>query len=137
MVAGPKPSHPPRLVAGFVRAARIQLQMEATGSALLEIPAEVCERVAAQYEQHDRGRASAEWPAYLRQLDSSDPYWIIDYPAGYHNRAGRFSFADGHAEGQKWLEATTLVPPGQAHATHTSATDKDVQWLQSHCTNLR
>jgi prepilin-type N-terminal cleavage/methylation domain-containing protein len=70
-------------------------------------------------------------------LGASNPYWMIDYPSGYHNRAGRFSFADGHAEGQKWLEATTLVPLGQAHATHTSATDKDIQWLQGHCTYLR
>ncbi len=61
------------LMKEFVRAARIQLQMEATGSALLEIPVDVCERVAAQYERHDRGRASAEWPAYLRQLDTIDP----------------------------------------------------------------
>jgi ribulose-5-phosphate 4-epimerase/fuculose-1-phosphate aldolase len=61
------------LMKEFVRAARIQLQMEATGGELLEIPAEVCERVAAQYEQHDKGRASAEWPAYLRQLDTVDP----------------------------------------------------------------
>jgi ribulose-5-phosphate 4-epimerase/fuculose-1-phosphate aldolase len=61
------------LMKEFVRAARIQLQMEATGAELLEIPAAVCERVAAQYEKHDRGRASAEWPAYLRQLDTIDP----------------------------------------------------------------
>jgi hypothetical protein len=37
-----------------------------------EIAPEICERVAAQYEQHDRGRASAEWPAYLRLLDGID-----------------------------------------------------------------
>jgi ribulose-5-phosphate 4-epimerase/fuculose-1-phosphate aldolase len=61
------------LMKEFVRAARIQLRMEATGAELLEIPAAVCERVAAQYEKHDRGRASAEWPAYLRQLDVIDP----------------------------------------------------------------
>ena len=61
------------LMKEFVRAARIQLQMEATGAELREIPPDVCERVAAQYEKHDRGRASAEWPAYLRQLDAIDP----------------------------------------------------------------
>ena len=60
------------LMKQFVRAAKIQLMMEATGATLSEIPAEICEHVAAQYEQHDRGRASAEWPAYLRQLDSID-----------------------------------------------------------------
>ena len=64
------------LMKEFVRAARIQLTMEATHAKLLEIPPELCERVAAQYERHDRGRASAEWPAYLRLLDGIDP--------GYH-----------------------------------------------------
>ena len=61
------------LMKEFVRAARIQIMMESTGQELLEIPAQVCERVAAQYERHDKGRASAEWPAYLRQLDLLDP----------------------------------------------------------------
>jgi ribulose-5-phosphate 4-epimerase/fuculose-1-phosphate aldolase len=61
------------LMKGFVAAARIQIMMESTGQELLEIPAKVCEHVAAQYEKHDKGRASAEWPAYLRQLDTLDP----------------------------------------------------------------
>jgi ribulose-5-phosphate 4-epimerase/fuculose-1-phosphate aldolase len=60
------------LMKEFVRAARIQLMMEATGGPLLEIAPEVCEHVAEQYEHHDRGRASAEWPAYLRLLDGID-----------------------------------------------------------------
>lgn len=68
---------------------------------------------------------------------TSNPYWLIDYPADYHNGAARFSFADGHVESHRWLEPTTLVPLGQAHTTHTSATDNDVQWLQSHCTYLK
>ena len=61
------------LMKEFVRAARIQIMMESTGQELLEIPAHVCEHVAAQYEKHDKGRAPAEWPAYLRQLDTLDP----------------------------------------------------------------
>ena len=61
------------LMKEFCRAARIQLMMESTHAAVLEIPAETCERVAAQYEKHDKGRASAEWPAYLRMLDKIDP----------------------------------------------------------------
>jgi ribulose-5-phosphate 4-epimerase/fuculose-1-phosphate aldolase len=60
------------LMKEFVRAARIQLMMEATGEPVLEIAPAICEHVAAQYEQHDRGRASAEWPAYLRLLDGID-----------------------------------------------------------------
>ena len=68
---------------------------------------------------------------------TSNPYWMIDYPAGYHNGSGRFSFADGHVDGHRWLEPTTLVPLGQAHVTHTSATDRDAKWLQDRCTYLK
>ena len=71
-------------------------------------------------------------------VGASNPYWMIDYPGSYHNRAGRLSFADGHVEDHRWSEPTTLVPLGQAHnVTHTSATDRDVQWLQNHCTYLK
>ena len=71
-------------------------------------------------------------------VGAANPYWMIDYPAGYHNGSGRFSFADGHVEGHRWLEPTTLLPLGQAHnVTHTSATDQDTQWLQDHCTYLK
>jgi prepilin-type N-terminal cleavage/methylation domain-containing protein/prepilin-type processing-associated H-X9-DG protein len=70
-------------------------------------------------------------------IGPANPYWMIDYPASYHNGSGRFSFADGHVEGHRWLEPTTLIPLGQAHCvTHTSATDRDVQWLQDHYTYL-
>jgi prepilin-type N-terminal cleavage/methylation domain-containing protein/prepilin-type processing-associated H-X9-DG protein len=68
---------------------------------------------------------------------ASSPYWMIDFPAGYHNGSGRFSFADGHVEGHKWLESYILMPLGQAHILHTSATNRDAQWLQGHCTYLK
>jgi prepilin-type N-terminal cleavage/methylation domain-containing protein/prepilin-type processing-associated H-X9-DG protein len=71
---------------------------------------------------------------------TSDPYWMCDYPASYHNGSGRFSFADGHVEGHRWLGPAILVPlvSGQrlGHA-HTPATDRDAQWLQGHCTYLK
>jgi prepilin-type N-terminal cleavage/methylation domain-containing protein len=70
-------------------------------------------------------------------MGSSNPYWMADYPAGYHNSAGRSSFVDGHAESHQWLEPYILMPLRQAHATHTSATDRDAQWLQGHCTYLK
>jgi ribulose-5-phosphate 4-epimerase/fuculose-1-phosphate aldolase len=56
----------------LLNAAEIQLKMEATGAELLEVPPEVCEKTAEQYEHHDRGRGSADWPAYLRMLDKID-----------------------------------------------------------------
>ena len=63
------------------------------------------------------------------------PYWMIDFPAAYHNGTGRLSFADGHVESHRWLEPTTLAPPGQADSgTYTSPVDRDAKWLQDHCT---
>ena len=57
----------------LIEAAHIQLTMEATGGELIEIPPEVCAKTAAQYEHHDSGRGSADWPAYLRMLDRVSP----------------------------------------------------------------
>src|SRR5271154_3716566 len=58
------------LMKSLLEAARIQLTMEATGDELVEIPAAICEKTAHQYEHHDSGRGSADWPAYLRMLDT-------------------------------------------------------------------
>ena len=63
------------LMKSLLEAAEIQLKMEATGGPLIEIPPETCEKVAHQYEHHDLGRGSADWPAYLRMLDAIDPDW--------------------------------------------------------------
>jgi hypothetical protein len=46
--------------------------MEATGGELLEIPADICAKTAEQFEHHDSGRGSSDWPAYLRVLDGID-----------------------------------------------------------------
>jgi ribulose-5-phosphate 4-epimerase/fuculose-1-phosphate aldolase len=60
------------LMKSLIEAAHIQLTMEATGGALVEIPPAICEKTAQQYERHDSGRGSADWPAYLRMLDGID-----------------------------------------------------------------
>src|SRR5262245_6853252 len=56
----------------LMSASEIQLRITAAGEAI-EVSPEICEKVAAQYEKHDAGRGSADWPAYLRRLDRSDP----------------------------------------------------------------
>ncbi len=63
------------LMKSLLDAAEIQLVMEATGGELIEIPAAICEKTAHQYEHHDSGRGSADWPAYLRMLDGVDSTW--------------------------------------------------------------
>ena len=40
---------------------------------MIEIAPEICRKTLAQYEHHDSGRGSADWPAYLRLLDRIDP----------------------------------------------------------------
>ena len=61
------------LMKHLLEAAEIQLAMQATGAGMIEIPPEVCRKTLAQYERHDSGRGSADWPAYLRMLDRIDP----------------------------------------------------------------
>jgi ribulose-5-phosphate 4-epimerase/fuculose-1-phosphate aldolase len=61
------------LMEHLAEAADIQMRLEATGAELIEIPPEVCEKTAEQFEAHDRGRGQADWPAYLRILDGIDP----------------------------------------------------------------
>jgi ribulose-5-phosphate 4-epimerase/fuculose-1-phosphate aldolase len=63
------------LMKSLIEAANVQLIMEATGGELVEIPAAICEKTAHQYEHHDSGRGSADWPAYLRMLDRIDTNW--------------------------------------------------------------
>jgi prepilin-type N-terminal cleavage/methylation domain-containing protein/prepilin-type processing-associated H-X9-DG protein len=71
-------------------------------------------------------------------MDGYDPlnpksYQIVDYPASYHNRAGGFSFADGHAEIRKWLDGRTtpVLKKGQAIPLGVSSPNNvDVGWLQ-------
>lgn len=60
-------------------------------------------------------------------------YIIVDVPANYHNRAGGFSFCDGHAEIRKWLDPRTSPPYKFGVATAlgvASPNNKDVDWLQ-------
>jgi ribulose-5-phosphate 4-epimerase/fuculose-1-phosphate aldolase len=61
------------LMKSLIEAADIQLRLEATGSELIEIPSQICESTAAQYEKHDSGRGSADWPAFLRIADQIGP----------------------------------------------------------------
>jgi ribulose-5-phosphate 4-epimerase/fuculose-1-phosphate aldolase len=56
----------------LLTAAEIQLKMEATAGQLLEVPPEICAKTAEQFEHHDSGRGSSDWPAYLRVLDKID-----------------------------------------------------------------
>lgn len=76
----------------------------------------------------------------LFAIDAAAQYAIVDYPANYHNGGSCLSFADGHMEYHKWVEATTEPPmnPNQrlpSGPKPTSTNDRDMQWLVSHTTS--
>ncbi len=57
---------------------------------------------------------------------------IVDFPASYHNGAAGISFADGHAETHKWIDARTKPKPtydGKLALNVPSANNKDMIWL--------
>jgi len=66
-------------------------------------------------------------------IDQGASARIVDFPAGYHNRAAGFSFADGHAEIHKWKDPRT-TPPLQRNVEIpmgvSSPNTQDVAWLQ-------
>jgi len=60
---------------------------------------------------------------------------MVDYPASYHNKAGGFSFADGHSEIKKWQDARTTPPINRNLVLNVSMpNNRDVQWMQDRCT---
>jgi prepilin-type N-terminal cleavage/methylation domain-containing protein/prepilin-type processing-associated H-X9-DG protein len=67
---------------------------------------------------------------------------LANTPASYHNGACGFTFADGHAEIKKWLDARTKPPLNRKTEQATSwprsvPGSPDVQWLQERTTQRR
>jgi prepilin-type processing-associated H-X9-DG protein len=74
-------------------------------------------------------------------FSNPDVRWnIIDYPASYHNGAGSFSFADGHAELHKWKDPRTMpsMGPGELLPLNTILSGNvDIDWMEEHVSQLR
>lgn len=81
-------------------------------------------------------------PQFAVQMAKTGPTaTIVDFPASYHNHAGGFSFADGHAEIHKWVGHTIQPPiingPGSnlgngGYGGPANDSAPDVAWLQEH-----
>jgi prepilin-type N-terminal cleavage/methylation domain-containing protein len=74
-------------------------------------------------------------------IDPTTPTrWQMDMPASYHVGACGLTFADGHSEIHRWLEATTLKRVVQIQITTgfagTSPVDVDINWMDSHASAL-
>lgn len=73
----------------------------------------------------------AGWP------NNPGDHRIIDYPASYHNNGGGFSFADGHSELRKWVDARTtpvLTRGREIPLNIPSPENRDVAWMQDKAT---
>ncbi len=68
------------------------------------------------------------------------PGYLEDIPASYHNRAGGFSFADGHSEIHKWTSGWITQPisgvPINEHDLAGSAGVADAYWLDQHAVGI-
>jgi prepilin-type N-terminal cleavage/methylation domain-containing protein/prepilin-type processing-associated H-X9-DG protein len=67
-------------------------------------------------------------------LPVGSEYWR-NLPAFYHGKAGNVSFADGHAEIHKWVEATTYKPVtlGVVNNSHVIVgLSRDYEWMDDH-----
>ena len=67
-----------------------------------------------------------------QMVESLSQAKIIDFPASYHNGAAGLSFADGHAEIKKWLDARTKPPPkynNNLQLNVSSPNNLDMVWL--------
>ena len=66
---------------------------------------------------------------------------IIDFPASYHNGAAGLSYADGHAEIKKWLDARTKPRARYLDNVLTlnvpSPNNQDMIWLAERTSSLR
>jgi prepilin-type processing-associated H-X9-DG protein len=61
-------------------------------------------------------------------------YFMIDWPATYHEVAGGVAFADGHVEMHRWLDKRTRV--AKTISTITQSNNPDLVWLSERASAL-
>jgi len=94
----------------------------------------------------DMREDSVNWSNFMQMMDGypdSPGSWKLgDMPGMYHNKAGGFSFADGHSEIKKWKNSKTtppLAPAGQILDVDETwgANNNDVLWLMEKSTRRK
>ena len=77
------------------------------------------------------------WFIYCTGEGPSETRTWNDLPASYHNGAGGFSFADGHSEIRRWVNATTRRPVLHSSSglpVATGGATADIAWVQKRAT---
>ena len=65
------------------------------------------------------------------------PHFWAQLPASRHNGAATLSFADGHVEIKKWLDARTKVPVTRTRYIPVIEENADAAWLDERTTSLK
>jgi prepilin-type N-terminal cleavage/methylation domain-containing protein/prepilin-type processing-associated H-X9-DG protein len=77
------------------------------------------------------------WYVWCTGADPTERWTWCDLPASYHNGAGGFSFADGHAEIKRWMAAATkrpVVGSGDGFPLDTGPDKRDIAWVAERTT---
>ena len=96
-------------------------------------PAKVFVLLDMREDSIDMGNFATKMDGYSATAPNGALYGFYDLPGIYHAGACGFSFADGHSEIRKWVDARTrppLVPNGQVVDGFASPRNMDVAWLQ-------
>jgi len=98
----------------------------------------------------DERQDCINWGNYMTDMAGDSPNVPADYafdedmPAFYHENSAGFSWADGHASIQHWIDPTQTCPPLMTDSSSAGAIggpaanglaaprDPDVRWLQLH-----
>jgi prepilin-type processing-associated H-X9-DG protein len=86
-------------------------------------------------DEHPDSINNGAFGVWMSDLTNPARAYIFDYPASYHNGACGFSFADGHAEIRRWLDARTKPPvkyDGKLVLGTDSPNNPDMIWLTQH-----
>lgn len=76
-------------------------------------------------------------PFFGTYMDGTTRFY--HYPASYHDRSGVNSFADGHVEAHRWIDARTIKPKTANFHAHddSSPNNQDIIWLRARTTALK
>lgn len=100
--------------------------------------------IEERYDCINWGNFMTDMQGYPAGNDKAAPglyEWNEDIPSSYHNRACGISFADGHSEIHRWLNAQTFPAPGAPNGPPITSKDthsysfpapysQDVAWMQ-------
>ncbi len=91
----------------------------------------------------DMREDTVNWSNFMADMtgypgDPASYRWTGDLPGMYHNRAAGFSFADGHSEIKKWIDARTTPPPAPRGSILSfpvaQPNNPDIAWVQDRST---